>query len=443
MRPPAVLATLALALVVAAPAGAAPFTRRHERTPSGMIQHVVIVIQENRTVDDLYNGFCIAGGVVCADTVTTDPVSGTPLQPVSIAAPFGLDHAHSTFVTQYDDGAMDGFPHTPIHCKNKKLRASCGTAFAYAPAAETPLYRRMATVDGVLSDATFEADQGPSFPAHLYAIAGQSGGYDADNWAIEGGAGNCVTKKPVAQILMTSPYPGETGNRVKPCKDFETIFDLVKAANHTWRYYSNDEGGFWSATQAIQHLYNSPNFILPSTKFLSDVQNGKLADVSFVIPFSSKASDHPSEMTNPFGGQQWVGSVLDAIGLSPYWANTAVVVYWDDWGGFFDHVPPPAAPFDQDPFEYGFRVPLVLISPYARVGTIDHTPRTFISTLRLIEEVFSLPSLGTLDQLEPDGLDSMFDFNQTPNQYVTLLTSTRHQPVRAGSRHSDVSHVNQ
>ena len=404
-------------------------SRVHRRSPSSQIQHIVVVIQENRSVDNLFNGFCV-NATICANTVTVDPVSGTPLVPQSLATTFGASHSHGQFVTQYDDGKMDGFTHSIGSCRKNKPPSCPYSVFSYVPASETAIYRQLATVDGVLSDGTFQTNQGPSFPAHLYAIAGQSGGYDDDHWAIAGGSGSCGVQKPVVQILMTTQFPGQQGNYVPPCKDFQTIFDLLANAGHSWRYYSNKSAGFFSATQAIQHLYGSANFITPSTKFITDVQNGNLADVSFVIPWSFKVSDHPGEVRDASAGPNWVASVVNAVGESPYWGTTAVVVWWDDWGGWFDHVPPPASPVSPDPFEYSFRVPLIVASPYARVGSIDHTPRTFVSALRLIEETFGLPSLGTTDQYEPDGLDAMFDFTQSPIQYTPLGGSAA-RPSRA------------
>jgi phospholipase C len=168
---------------------------------------------------------------------------------------------------------------------------------------------------------------------------------------------------------------------------------------------------------------------------LTDVANGNLANVSFIMPYNGKVSDHPVHVKDPTAGPTWVASIINAIGETPFWNDTAIVVYWDDWGGFFDHVAPPTGPLYQDPFEYGFRVPLVLIAPYAKVGTIDHTARTFVGSLRLIEETFGLPSLGTLDQYEPDALDSMLDFTQSPLPFTPLGGSSarpfQHIPIRS------------
>jgi phospholipase C len=412
-------------------------TQAHRKTAT--LQHIVVVIQENRTLDNLLNGFCVAPSI-CADTVTVDPVSGKALQVQSMAAPYGLAHSHKLFTQQYDNGKMDGFPKTKPLCRGKD--PSCSTkysALAYVPASETALYRQMATVDGVLSDATFEPQQGPSFASHLYAVAGQAAGYVGNHYAIAGGSGPCNAPKNVVTIDMTTPYPGKAGPKVSSCQDFQTIFDLLTAAGHTWRYYSNHSGGFFSPTESIQHLFGSSNFITPSTQFLSDVQNGNLADVSFVSPWSGQVSDHPEDTKDPTAGPEWVSSIVNAVGETPYWNSTAVVVYWDDWGGFFDHATPtlftggPPWLGNPDPYEYGFRVPLIVASAYARVGTIDHTRRTFVSALRLIEETFNLPSLGTLDQYEPDGLDSMLNLNQAPIPF-TPLGGSNAQPFRYRAR---------
>ena len=406
----------------AIPAAQSASRLRDERgaaQPSDRLKHIIVIVQENRSVDNLFNGFCVPSGP-CANTVLADPSSGRALVPESMKAPFSPYHSHEEFVAEFDYGKMDGFAGAPTICNDKKLKTCPYTALSYVPASETQIYRDLATVDGVLSDATFETVQGPSFPAHLYAIAGQSGGYDKDHEAIIGGSGSCGTKNVVRQIDMSSEYPGTFGPSVLPCKNFRTIFDLLEHKGHTWRYYSNDVGGFFSAPQAIQHLYQSANFIVPSTQFLTDIAGGQLADVTFIMPWSHAVSDHPGNVKNPKAGPEWVASLVNAVGQSPYWKSSAVVIWWDDWGGWFDHVAPPAAPAAPDPLEYGFRVPLLVISPYARLGTIDHTQRTFVSALRLIEETFHAGTLKTTDKDEPDGLDSMFDFNQKPFAFTPV-----------------------
>ena len=400
-------------------ASAARSSHVHKKGASSALQHIVIIIQENRSTDNLMNGFCVTSG--CADTVTVDPVTGTPLEAKNLNDGYGPDHSHGQFVTEFDNGNMDGFKNAVGGCKGQCHTDQ--TVFAYVPASETQIYRQLATVDGVFADETFQTNQGPSFPAHLYAIAGQAGGYDSDHEAIVGGSGTCGNPKKVLQLDMTQPYPGTQKKNGTSCKDFQTILDLVANSGHTWRYYSNSPSSFFSAPQSIQHLYNSPNFVSGSKQFITDVQSGQLANVTFVMPWNEKVSDHPETVKVSCAGPQWVASLVNAIGSTPFWNNTAVLIWWDDWGGWYDHVKPQfamnPAGGNPNPYEYSFRVPFIAVSPYAKVGTIDHTQRTFVSALNLIEETFGLPSLGTTDQFEP-GLDSMFNFSQQPIPYTPV-----------------------
>ncbi|MBV9648105.1 MAG: hypothetical protein JO043_11620 [Candidatus Eremiobacteraeota bacterium] len=396
----------------------------------GKIKHVIVIIQENRSVDNLFNGFCLST-TTCANTVTKDPVSGKALVPVSLAAPYSPFHDHPSFVQEFDNGKMDGFASNLSTCN--KPGPCPYTSMAYVPSTETMLYRKLATVDGILSDMTFEPIQGPSFPSHFYAIAGQSGGYsDPNHYAASGGDGDCSPNQPsnMPKIDMRTKYPGKNVGYYPPCDDFPTIFDALTANHNTWKFYSGGSH-FWTPTQGIQHLYD-PKY-KPDGNFAQDVANGQLADVTFITPFHSGDSDHPGFVPNPMNGPNWVVSLVNAVGESPFWNSSAVVVYWDDWGGWFDHVAPPAGPNakpfrgsfpswqgNPDPLEYGFRVPFIVISPYARVGAIDHTPRSSVSSLTLIEQAFAIPSMKTLDQFEPDGLDSMMNYSQNPLPYTPV-----------------------
>src|ERR1700722_16567887 len=175
MRPFRLVAAAAALFAVAAAAPALSAVRLHRpvipqaSARKSPLKHIVVIIQENRTVDNLFNGFCINSSI-CADTVTVDPVTNTPLQPASLAAPFDPSHSHDQFVLQFDNGLMDGFPKSKVGCEKHK----CGqTVFVYVPSTENAIYRQLPTGDGEVSDMTFEAPEGPSFPAHLYAIAGQ------------------------------------------------------------------------------------------------------------------------------------------------------------------------------------------------------------------------------------------------------------------------------
>jgi phospholipase C len=153
--------------------------------------------------------------------------------------------------------------------------------------------------------------------------------------------------------------------------------------------------------------------VLNQTQVLTDIANSQLQQVTWVIP-SGQASDHAE--SNDGSGPSWVASVVNAIGSSPYWANTAIFITWDDWGGWYDHVAPPLI---YNSYEYGFRVPLIVVSPYAKRAYVSHVTHDFGSILKFIEEDFTLPSLGYADARADDLLDC-FDFTQSPPAFQMI-----------------------
>jgi phospholipase C len=157
------------------------------------------------------------------------------------------------------------------------------------------------------------------------------------------------------------------------------------------------------------------NVISPSSQVLTDIANGQLADVVWVTP-AQAASDHPK--VNNGSGPSWVASVVNAIGNSQYWNNTAIFITWDDWGGFYDHVTPTI----YNSFELSFRVPLIVVSPYAKPGYVSHAQHEFGSILKFTEETFGLPSLNTTDA-RADDLSDCFSFtNQQRKRFTRIKT---------------------
>jgi phospholipase C len=156
-----------------------------------------------------------------------------------------------------------------------------------------------------------------------------------------------------------------------------------------------------------QHVITQP------AQVLKDISSGQLAAVSWVIP-TGQASDHPA--TNDGSGPSWVASIVNAIGNSSYWSNTVIIITWDDWGGWYDHVPPPKVVNDGTSwgsgYVYGFRVPLLVVSPYAKAGYVSQVTHDFGSILHFIEGSFGLPSLGYADA-RADDLSDCFDFGQS------------------------------
>lgn len=401
------------------------------------IQHIIVVVQENRTQDNLFHGY--PDGATFpgpADTVQSGLNShGQTVQlvPQSLAAPCGPSHSHPNFVTEYDNGKMDGFDLG--NCKEPG-----GTVYAYVPMNEVASDWFIASHYGMANHVA-QLNQGPSFPAHQYLIAGQAGGRDNvtgdptnspyafsenggvhDNGTGSNGHTSCgvPAQDTVVQIDLTSGFPGVEGHQAYPCYDVTTIFDGVAAKGLTWRYYGNKPGGLWGGTQSIRHLFNSPNYVVGGPHIFDDIAAGKLANLSYVMP-AAQFSDHPSRHYKvATDGPNWIGDVINAVGQSPYWNSTAIVVTWDDWGGFYDHHKPALASVSNS---YGMRVPLLVASPYSIPGAVDTTETSQAAILNLIEHSFGLPSLHTADADTSDDLTSLFNFGAPARPFVAIPTT--------------------
>jgi len=212
-----------------------------------------------------------------------------------------------------------------------------------------------------------------------------------------------------------------------PCYNYETLADELDAKALSWKYYAPMvttpptppvPGGIWSVFDAISHIRYGPDWtadvISPETTFLTDAPNG-LPDVTWIVP-SYANSDHAA--SGSATGPEWVTSVVNAIGTGPDWNSTAVFVLWDDWGGWFDHVPPPQI----DSMGLGYRVPLMVISPYAKHGYVSHVQHEFGSILKFTEETFGLAPLSASD-VRADDFSDCFDYGQGPQPFVRLRTT--------------------
>lgn len=391
--------------------------------PSHLIQHVIIVIQENRSVDNLFNGF------PGADTVQEgkrQDGSIVRLHPVSLNDPVDVDHARQTFLNEYDRGRMDGF--NTIGTLPKM--ANGDYPYAFVPRSETEPYWTLAR-SFTFADETFESVGGPSFPAHQYLISGESGtAVDNPNrTASDVFWWGCDSPKD-ATVALLGP-DGADGRKVFPCFDYPTLADVLDRHDISWHSYapaSDDLGSIWSAFDAIKHIRNGSdwdrNVITPETRVLADIAAGSLPAVSWVTP-DFRSSDHSQYGIGGRAlaartdlGPQWVASIANALGHSSLWKTTALIVVWDDWGGWYDHVAPPQL----DAMGLGFRVPMIVISPYAKRGYVSHDRHEFGSILKFTEEVFGLPEIGTTDR-RSDDLSDCFDFSQSPGAYIAVRTS--------------------
>jgi phospholipase C len=396
-----------------------PFAKRVSVDSASLPRHVVILVQENRSVDNLFQRLPGADTQSWGLDVRNQRI---PLRAIHLSSVWDPSHGHSAFVTEFANGKLNGFG------REKCTRCGRYAAYSYVFPDEVKQYYAMAE-QYAFADHNLQPNEGPSWPAHLYLIAAQSGS-PGSTWYVSENAGgppgyqdpnlDCLAPpgSSVEEINMSTVYPGTEGHPTFPCVSPPTILTELESARLTWKYYTPNPGNIWTAPCDISGVCPSPHVVSPETTVLTDIANGKLANVSWVIP-SEFDSDHPGSGAGNRGGPQWVSAVVDAIGESPYWMNTAIFVVWDDWGGWYDHYlagngHPAARP--TDPYEYGFRVPLIAIGAYVRPGYLSHTPRDSTSLLHFIEDDFGLPSLNELDA-QTDDLFELFNLGQNPNQF--------------------------
>ncbi|HEV2379597.1 MAG TPA: alkaline phosphatase family protein [Terriglobia bacterium] len=391
--------------------------------PSRKVEHVVVIVQENRTPDNLFHGLPNAD---IANSGVNSSGQTIPLTPVVLAGQYDLGHTHRDFESMYDGGRMDGADKIKAICtaKNAVNCAAPHPQFRYVEPSEVEPYFQLAE-KYTFADRMFQTNQGPSFPAHQFIISGTSAPTaDSDLFAAENPTGPLALKNPLTDTGCAAPPretvalidpDGDESAKQYPCFEHPTLMDLLDNQDISWRYYTPLAGSIWTAPNAIRHLgtgFEWANVILNQKQVLVDIATGHLSQVSWVIP-SGQASDHPRINTGL--GPSWVASVVNAIGSSPYWQHTAIFITWDDWGGWYDHVPPPI----YDSYEYGFRVPLIVVSPYARTNYVSHAVHDFGSILRFIENNYDLTSLGYADS-RADDLSDCFDFTRTPAQFEAV-----------------------
>jgi phospholipase C len=267
----------------------------------------------------------------------------------------------------------------------------------------------------VLFDNFFASAQGPSFPNHLYSIAATSGGAH-DNPrrtpSLTHGSNTFGCDAPRLQTVEVYDSEGRV-KKVPPCFDFLTEGDLLNRARIPWAQYaaSEDQKGYiWSAYSAIRryrmHEARWQRHMFPVDEVVRDIREGLLPPVTWITP-RFELSEHPE--FNFCHGENWSTKVIDAIMRSPMWETTAIFLTWDDYGGFYDHVPPPQV----DDFGFGIRVPMIVLSPYAIQGKVSGELGEFSSVLRFIEDNWGLTQLTKRDK-RATPMFSAFDFEQEP-----------------------------
>jgi phospholipase C len=362
------------------------------------IDHIVFVVKENRTFDNYFGTFPGAEGATSGQ-ISTGKVM--PLGRTPDRLPRDIGHSFDDATTAIDGGKMDRFDLIPGGNDNNDY-----LSYTQFLEADLPNYWRYARAF-TLGDHMFSSLTGPSFPNHLYTVGAQSGG--AINNPSSAKIWGCDADDTATVQVMDSQ--GKV-TRTFPCFDFQTVADALEAKNIAWRYYApvkGQDGYIWSALDAIRHIRLGSLWstrVVPYGQFVSDAQSGKLPAVSWLIA-DAVESEHPP--ASGCVGENWTVQQINAIMQGPSWGSTAIFITWDDFGGFYDHVPPPTV----DRFGLGPRVPLLIISPYAREGVVSHTVYEFSSVLQLIEMRFSLAALTNRDAQANSLLDA-FDFTQAP-----------------------------
>ncbi len=429
-------------------------------------KHVVYIIQENRTPDNLFQALLTWPGVNPANYDIASSGKNTSGQTIPlVAGPLGnlydLSHAHHAFTAMYDNGKMDG----------ANLVGCIGTCPA------NPQYMYVDNSTGIINpylnlvsdygwaNYMFQTNQGPSTPAHLFLLGGTSAPTAADDAAglylaetpsqpkgqDAGGNTGCLAPSNEWNWLI-NPNGKETKlantNLGALCFTQDTIASLLDGAGYTWKYYaaagvtSNPGGSILNATNAIRGICEpnstytqctgpewASNVDLNPADVLTDIQNCNLRNMSWVTPIFAN-SDHPgSPKGGPTGGPAWVASIVNAIGTATtcdggagYWSDTAILIVWDDWGGWYDHEPPTILPAPFGDYQYGFRVPFIVVSAYTPAGYVSNARMDFGTTLRFIEAVFDIPEgeLNYADARATGDLASFFQFKQNPRSFQQI-----------------------
>jgi phospholipase C len=509
----------------------APLAFAQQGTPNTPFQHVIIVIQENRTPDNLFGSDAFArhpelpgADLVKKGLCRRDKVL---LQSIALGDVCDPNHGHAdAWVPTFNDGRMDGA------CTLSKKGINCSMKdpeYTFVNGADVVPYFEIAKQYGY-ANYMFQTNQGPSFPAHQFLFSGTSAPARDDGkgdshkfwewFAAENTRGvfepyGCTAKRSQVWVIAPNGRENLDYRNGMPCYEHDSMATLLDANNITWKYYAHSEAmepsnpatGLWTAPNAIASICqvnkrgnqcegpqwrknvasvfpNSPKYRQSYSPILTDLgadphePRCTLPGVSWVIP-DGAWSDHAGLSTDD-GGPSWVSAIINAVGgydnegrkLSThckYWENTVILVTWDDWGGWYDHVSPstgkggPGIGYPNGTgshYVYGFRVPLLVVSAYSHRGYISgalppYGPgevrpyiHDFGSILNFIEYAFGVnqqsiapfggiyPTYPYADWYAPDGnasdpqspysLSDFFDNFSNPHKFEPLTRGIRY-----------------
>ena len=395
-----------------------------------VIQHIIFIVKENRSFDSMFGLFPGADGATQGVLSTGQIV---PLGQMPDGLPRDIGHSWGDTLDAMDYGKMDGFDQileNPYQCSVD------GDMLCYSQYQQSDIPNYWALAQNfTLADKMFSSMHAPSFPNHVFTVAAQTGNIisqtknpldPADRPAA------CADAGPGATVKIMDPRG--TVLDVFPCFDFETMGDLLTDAGISWRSYA-PKGFGWSGFVAINHIRNTDQWALHAVNdnlkddfFAQDALAGNLPAVTWLVS-QGGASDHaPWSICS---GENWLSKQISAVMNGPLWNSTAIFLTWDDFGGFYDHVPPPTT----DQFGLGPRVPMIIISPWAKHGFVSHTQYEFASVLKFMEKVFNLQkTLNPLRDGDPSlsDMEDAFDFTQNPPP-PPVLTQRQCSPVATKS----------
>jgi phospholipase C len=405
------------------------------------IEHVVFIVKENRTFNNYFATYPGAEGATEGGTIQCDEdgcrdAATVQLTPGPDVYPHDLTHCFRCGLVAINGGKMNGFNRMNgviPQSVNADLYGADMTGYSYLDREGIPNYWAYAD-RFVLADHFFTSMYGPTLPEHLYTVAAQA------NWIVDN-KGNAETPgsycddsneyatrfiprdvREFSEEIMalereitvngSNTYDlADYWGQIRLCFDIPILPDQLEEAGISWKYYAN-ENAWMNALQMIKHVRYGPMWqkVRPPSEFVQDVRDGEMPEVSWIVPDES-FNEHPGEGKSTCAGENWTVHQINTIMQSEYWRSTAIIVVWDDFGGFYDPVAPPQV----DIMGLGPRTPALIISPYTVAGEsiggghVDDTTYEFSSVLALIEHVFDLEPMTDRDA-NADPLSGAFDF---------------------------------
>lgn len=335
------------------------------------IRHVVVIMKENHAFDNYFGTFPGVDGIPSA--VSLPDGRGGSVSPHWINTTWtpDLPHSRAAMIEAYHNGSNDLF----AAVAESQARGLGNVSMGYYDRRQLGYYWSLAE-NYTIADRYFHSMLGPTIPNRLFSFAGTNDGLESN-----------------AIWLATLSAP--------------TIFGQLQSRGISWRYYYSPGLLVAPLPTYFPEVASHPDLrarVVPMDDFSKDLSSGSLAQVVFVDPSEDVLiSEHPPEDISV--GKAWTKAMMDTIIASSSWGSTAVFLTWDEAGGFYDHVPPPQV----DSWGYGFRVPMIVVSPYARRGWVDHEVMDHTSLIRFIADNWRLPYL-TSREATAGNMSSAFDF---------------------------------